>query len=127
MGLFRLGFLMRFFSPAVLTGFISGSAINIGSNQLANLFGVRVPSAARRARARLTAACCPPPSRCAGTVGAQVSIPTTNYVWMTVYYICQQLPNTKWLAITMGLLTIAIIISVRKYERAVRPRCPPRR
>ena len=83
MGLFRLGFLMRFLSPALVTGFISGSAINIGCSQLANLFGVTIPS--------------------------------SNYFWQIIYYVCVQLPNTKWLAITMGILTIAIIITVRKY------------
>ena len=47
-------------------------------------------------------------------VPCQVSIPSTNYFWQIIYYVCQQLPNTKWLAITMGILTIAIIILVRK-------------
>ena len=48
----------------------------------------------------------------------QVTIPATNYCWMIIYYTCAALPQTKWLAITMSIYTIAIIIVVRKYARA---------
>ena len=114
MGVLRLGFLMRYFSPAVVTGFISGAAFGASvCSQLPSLFGVRTdrvlpPSPVRRTinsnYARLSA--------CAYM---QVTIPATNYCWMIIYYVCAALPQTKWLAITMSILTIAIIVVVRKY------------
>ncbi len=42
-GIFRLGFLVNFLSRPVISGFTSGSAIIIASNQMGNLFGIDIP------------------------------------------------------------------------------------
>lgn len=44
LGVFRLGFIVRFVSNSVLTGFLAGAGILIMINQLGNLLGLRVPS-----------------------------------------------------------------------------------
>jgi len=41
-GFFRLGFLVNFLSKPVISGFTSGSAIIIGTNQIGNLLGLEV-------------------------------------------------------------------------------------
>ncbi|RLD79279.1 MAG: sodium-independent anion transporter, partial [Bacteroidetes bacterium] len=42
-GFFKLGFLVNFLSRPVISGFTSGSAIIIASNQIGNLFGADIP------------------------------------------------------------------------------------
>ncbi|MEN8187965.1 MAG: solute carrier family 26 protein [Bacteroidota bacterium] len=42
-GIFKLGFLVNFLSRPVISGFTSGSAIIIASNQIGNLLGVDIP------------------------------------------------------------------------------------
>lgn len=44
MGLFRLGFIMRFVSIPVISGFTSAAAITIGLGQLKHIFGVKTTS-----------------------------------------------------------------------------------
>ncbi len=44
LGLFKLGFLVRFVSNAVLTGFLAGASLLIIVNQLGNLLGIRTPA-----------------------------------------------------------------------------------
>lgn len=41
-GVLRLGFLVNFLSKPVISGFTSGSAIIIGTNQLGNLLGIKI-------------------------------------------------------------------------------------
>src|SRR5262249_40767968 len=47
LGLGRLGFLVRFISEPVMTGFIAGIGVVIISSQLAPLFGYSVPTESR--------------------------------------------------------------------------------
>lgn len=44
MGLLRVGFLVNYIHPSVLSGFISASAILIGLSQLKHLLGAKIPS-----------------------------------------------------------------------------------
>jgi SulP family sulfate permease len=44
LGIFRLGFIVRFVSNSVLTGFLAGAGVLIMINQLGNLLGLRVPA-----------------------------------------------------------------------------------
>ncbi|KAI9033469.1 sulfate transporter family-domain-containing protein [Hyaloraphidium curvatum] len=85
-GLLNLGYAVTFVSPAVITGFTSGSALVIMVSQLETLFGF--------------------------------STEKSDYALVTLYRFFANIAKTKWVALLIGLVSLAIMEVLKRIKKA---------
>lgn len=93
-GVLRLGGLTRFFSNAVMTGFITGAGLLIILGQLRNLTGVRLET---------------PSSIAIEGLGIELSGALPRFLeWVA------KIPQSDWPTVVIGVLTLVIIYALRQ-------------
>ncbi len=106
---FRLAFLAKFLSRAVLAGFITGLGIEVFTNQVRRALGVSHGAGEGSG---------------AGALAMQIhdalatSIPTTGY-FAEVIALIQSIPHANWYSVAIGVGTFAIVRLMKRYTPKV--------
>lgn len=91
LGALRLGAIVNFLSHPVIVGFTNAAALFIGLTQVSKIFGVEMPGGA-----------------------------SDNFLTVRVWGVIQNLGNTSFITLAMGIAAFAIMIGIKRY----RPRYP---
>lgn len=86
LGVFKLGIIVNFLSHPVIVGFTNAAALVIGLSQLSKIFGVAMPGA-----------------------------PSDHFLTVRIWGVIQQLAETHWPTLLMGLSAFTVMWLMKKY------------